>query len=60
MNSWHIALAVAICLPLVLLALVIALVPKRRNPVIKDKPRPDARVYSIDRADKRAVKRWLK
>ena len=43
-----------------LLAVLWVLGAKHKNPVIRDKPKPDARLYSIDRADKKAVKKWLK
>lgn len=30
-----------------------------RNPVIRDRPQPDHRLYSVGREDRREVKRWL-
>ena len=51
---------VGLMLIVLLLAVLCVLGAKHKNPVIRDKPKPDARLYSIDRADKKAVKKWLK
>lgn len=45
--SWHLCVALWICLPLLALCLLIVLWPKRRNPVITANPQPDSRIYSV-------------
>ena len=48
--SWQVAIIVFICLPLIALALIaLFCLPGRRNPVIRAKPVPDGRIYSVGR-----------
>ena len=61
--KWATALIFWIFGPLVLLGAWCLLrdIWRHRNPVIRARPQPDARanVYRIDRADRKAVRKWL-
>ena len=54
--GWAIVTILFICMPLIVLGVLAALLPHRRNPIIRDRPQPDSRLYSVGKD----AKKWMK